>query len=136
MLEGARRKDLDMTTVLIVIHLMVVLAIIGLVLLQRSEGGALGIGGGIMGSLRTMAQGEVTEYSQLYNGIRHMALARLQQARGHQPQGRRQRRWRVAERCSGGHSGFLGFQCWQCATAACSRTASRPPVPRFAPLKM
>src|SRR5687768_10936112 len=35
-----------MTTVLIVIHLMVVLAMIGLVLLQRSEGGALGIGGG------------------------------------------------------------------------------------------
>ena len=35
-----------MTTVLIVIHLIVVLAMIGLVLLQRSEGGALGIGGG------------------------------------------------------------------------------------------
>ncbi len=35
-----------MTTVIIVVHLMVVLAMIGLVLLQRSEGGALGIGGG------------------------------------------------------------------------------------------
>lgn len=35
-----------MTTVVIVIHLMVVIAMIGLVLLQRSEGGALGIGGG------------------------------------------------------------------------------------------
>ena len=35
-----------MTTVLIVVHLMVVLAMIALVLLQRSEGGALGIGGG------------------------------------------------------------------------------------------
>jgi preprotein translocase subunit SecG len=35
-----------MTTVVIVIHLMVVLAMVGLVLLQRSEGGALGIGGG------------------------------------------------------------------------------------------
>jgi preprotein translocase subunit SecG len=35
-----------MATVLIVIHLMVVLAMIALVLLQRSEGGALGIGGG------------------------------------------------------------------------------------------
>jgi preprotein translocase subunit SecG len=40
-----------MTTVLIVIHLMVVLTMIGLVLLQRSEGGALGIGGGGMGGL-------------------------------------------------------------------------------------
>ena len=34
-----------METVLIVIHLMVVLALVGVVLLQRSEGGGLGIGG-------------------------------------------------------------------------------------------
>jgi preprotein translocase subunit SecG len=35
-----------MQTVVIVIHLMVVLALVGVVLLQRSEGGGLGIGGG------------------------------------------------------------------------------------------
>lgn len=35
-----------MQTVIIVIHLMVVLALVGVVLLQRSEGGGLGIGGG------------------------------------------------------------------------------------------
>lgn len=35
-----------METVLIVIHLMIVLALVGVVLLQRSEGGGLGIGGG------------------------------------------------------------------------------------------
>ncbi|QAY96784.1 preprotein translocase subunit SecG [Methylovirgula ligni] len=35
-----------MQTVLIVIHIMIVLALIATVLLQRSEGGALGIGGG------------------------------------------------------------------------------------------
>ncbi len=35
-----------MQTVVIVIHLMVVVALVGVVLLQRSEGGALGIGGG------------------------------------------------------------------------------------------
>jgi preprotein translocase subunit SecG len=35
-----------MQTVLIVIHLMVVLSLVGVVLLQRSEGGGLGIGGG------------------------------------------------------------------------------------------
>src|SRR3954470_4054488 len=35
-----------MQTVLIVIHLMVVIGLIVTVLLQRSEGGALGIGGG------------------------------------------------------------------------------------------
>lgn len=35
-----------MDTILIVIHLLVVLALVGVVLLQRSEGGGLGIGGG------------------------------------------------------------------------------------------
>jgi preprotein translocase subunit SecG len=35
-----------MTTVLLVIHIMVAAALVGVVLLQRSEGGALGIGGG------------------------------------------------------------------------------------------
>jgi len=35
-----------MQTVIIVIHLMLVLGLIGVVLLQRSEGGGLGIGGG------------------------------------------------------------------------------------------
>lgn len=35
-----------MQTVLIVVHLMIVLALVGVVLLQRSEGGGLGIGGG------------------------------------------------------------------------------------------
>ena len=35
-----------MATVLLVIHIMVAAALVGLVLLQRSEGGALGIGGG------------------------------------------------------------------------------------------
>lgn len=35
-----------MQTVLLVIHLIVALALIGAVMLQRSEGGALGIGGG------------------------------------------------------------------------------------------
>ena len=35
-----------MQSVLIVIHLLVVIALVGVVLLQRSEGGALGAGGG------------------------------------------------------------------------------------------
>jgi len=35
-----------MQTVIIVIHLMVVVAMVGLVLLQKSEGGGLGMGGG------------------------------------------------------------------------------------------
>jgi preprotein translocase subunit SecG len=35
-----------MQTILIAVHLIVVVALVGVVLLQRSEGGALGIGGG------------------------------------------------------------------------------------------
>lgn len=35
-----------METVILVIHLMLVAAMIGIILMQRSEGGALGIGGG------------------------------------------------------------------------------------------
>lgn len=35
-----------MQTIVIVIHLLVVIALVGLILLQRSEGGGLGIGGG------------------------------------------------------------------------------------------
>ena len=40
-----------MQTVIILIHLMIVLAMVGLILLQKSEGGALGIGGGTGGFL-------------------------------------------------------------------------------------
>jgi preprotein translocase subunit SecG len=40
-----------MQTVLLVIHLIIALALIGAVLLQRSEGGALGIGSGGGGNL-------------------------------------------------------------------------------------
>ncbi|MEO1656735.1 MAG: preprotein translocase subunit SecG [Pseudomonadota bacterium] len=35
-----------MTAIILTIHTMVVLALVGVVLLQRSEGGALGMGGG------------------------------------------------------------------------------------------
>jgi len=35
-----------MLTVVLVIHLLIAIALVGTVLLQRSEGGALGIGGG------------------------------------------------------------------------------------------
>jgi preprotein translocase subunit SecG len=47
-----------METVVIVIHLMVIVALIALVLMQRSEGGALGIGGG-GNFLSTRSQGNV-----------------------------------------------------------------------------
>src|SRR5215210_3928685 len=42
---ASRSRFLNMQTVLIIIHLIIVLGLIGVVLLQRSEGG-LGLGGG------------------------------------------------------------------------------------------
>jgi preprotein translocase subunit SecG len=47
-----------METVVIVIHLMVIVALVALVLMQRSEGGALGIGGA-GNFLSTRSQGNV-----------------------------------------------------------------------------
>jgi preprotein translocase subunit SecG len=35
-----------MTTIVLIFHLLIALALVGVILLQRSEGGALGIGGG------------------------------------------------------------------------------------------
>jgi uncharacterized protein YbjQ (UPF0145 family) len=40
---------------------------------------ALGVGRGLMGSVRTLARGEVHEFSSMYNQIRHTALDRLKQ---------------------------------------------------------
>src|ERR1700719_4706608 len=48
-----------MQTVVIVIHLMVVLAMIGAVLLQKSEGGGLGMGGGGGGFLSSRGTANV-----------------------------------------------------------------------------
>lgn len=42
-----------MTTVMLLIHVMICIAMVGVVLLQRSEGGALGIGGGGSGGFMT-----------------------------------------------------------------------------------
>ncbi|HEX6142917.1 MAG TPA: preprotein translocase subunit SecG [Geminicoccaceae bacterium] len=42
-----------MTTIVLIIHLVIALALVGVILLQRSEGGALGIGGGGGGGFLT-----------------------------------------------------------------------------------
>ena len=42
-----------MSTVLLLIHVIVALALVGVIMLQRSEGGALGIGGGGAGGFMT-----------------------------------------------------------------------------------
>lgn len=42
-----------MEVVVLVIHLLIALALVGVVLIQKSEGGGLGIGGGSMGGMMT-----------------------------------------------------------------------------------
>ncbi|MBL0942674.1 MAG: preprotein translocase subunit SecG [Alphaproteobacteria bacterium] len=42
-----------MITALLIIHLLIILAMIGIILIQRNEGGALGIGGGATAGLMT-----------------------------------------------------------------------------------
>jgi preprotein translocase subunit SecG len=58
-----------MQTVLILIHILVVLALIGVVLLQKSEGGALGMGGG-SGFMTSRGSGNVlTKTTAILAGI-------------------------------------------------------------------
>ena len=47
-----------MATVVLVIHLFIAIALVGVILIQRSEGGGLGIGGGTFGGL-TSGRGAV-----------------------------------------------------------------------------
>ena len=49
-----------MTTVILVIHLILAIALVAVVLLQRSEGGALGIGGGSGGGMGGFMSGRST----------------------------------------------------------------------------
>jgi uncharacterized protein YbjQ (UPF0145 family) len=38
---------------------------------------SIGVGGGIVGSLRSLARGEIKEFSQIFNKTRHLALQRI-----------------------------------------------------------
>jgi uncharacterized protein YbjQ (UPF0145 family) len=38
---------------------------------------SIGVGGGLMGSLKTMVRGEIAEYSDIFNRTRHLALDRM-----------------------------------------------------------
>ena len=59
-----------MTTILLVIHLMIAVAMIVLVLLQRSEGGALGIGGGGDGMMSSRGLGNaMTRATAILAGV-------------------------------------------------------------------
>ncbi len=57
-----------MENVVLVIHLILALCLIGIVLMQRSEGGGLGIGGGSGGGL-VSARGAATALSKITWGL-------------------------------------------------------------------
>ena len=44
---------------------------------------SIGVGGGFMGAIRSLARGEVTEYSSVFNETRHRALRRIQEEAVH-----------------------------------------------------
>ena len=67
-----------MQNVLIVIHLMIVIALVGIVLIQRSEGGGLGIGGG---SGFMSARGTANALTRIYgilNGTCNYILSEME----------------------------------------------------------
>jgi preprotein translocase subunit SecG len=66
-------KLLSMETVVLIIHLLLALSIIGLVLLQRSEGGGLGIGGG-SGGIGNLASAGATG-NALTKATKYAAIA-------------------------------------------------------------
>ncbi len=49
-----------MVTVILVVHLLLAIAMVGLILMQRSEGGALGMGGGGGGGMGGFMSGRAT----------------------------------------------------------------------------
>lgn len=64
-----------MTPILLVIHLLITVLLIGVILLQRAEGGALGMGGGGMGLMNARGQANFLTRSTRYLGIAFFATS-------------------------------------------------------------
>lgn len=65
----ARTEKPTMENVVLVIHLILALALIGVVLLQRSEGGGLGLGGGGGGGGLVSSRGAATALGKITWGL-------------------------------------------------------------------
>ncbi|MEE3627276.1 preprotein translocase subunit SecG [Nitrospirillum sp. BR 11752] len=78
-----------MSTVVLVLHILIGIALVGVVLVQRSEGGGLGMGGGTMGGFMT-ARGSanlLTRTTSILFGaflVTSLVLALLNRAATHQ----------------------------------------------------
>ncbi|WP_374470559.1 preprotein translocase subunit SecG [Phenylobacterium sp.] len=64
-------------TILLVIEILVSLALVGVVLLQRSEGGALGMGGGPSGFMTARGAGDLLTRTTWILGISFFVIALL-----------------------------------------------------------
>mgnify|MGYP001209371958 CR=1 FL=1 len=76
-----------MQSVLIVVHLIIVLALVGVVLLQRSEGGGLGMGGGGSGAGFMTGRGQanvLTRTTAILAGLFFLTSLALTILAGHQ----------------------------------------------------
>jgi len=62
-----------METIFLTIHLIVAVALVATILLQRSEGGALGIGGGSGGLMTARGAGDVLSKTTKYLAIAFLA---------------------------------------------------------------
>jgi len=88
-----------MESVLLVIHILIALALIGVVLLQRSEGGGLGIGGGggaggVLGGYTKTPEGKVVvgamtdAFNNLVKAVRNYKAQESSGPMGHGSGGR------------------------------------------------
>ncbi len=66
---------MDIIPIILTIHVLIVLALIGVVLLQRSEGGALGIGGGGSGGGFMSGRGAANALTRLTSVLAFMFFA-------------------------------------------------------------
>lgn len=64
-----------METILLTIHLIVTIAMVVTILLQRSEGGALGIGGGAGGMMTARGAGDVLSKTTKWLAIVFLAVS-------------------------------------------------------------
>lgn len=64
-----------MANVLIVVYLLIVLAMIAVILLQRSEGGALGMGGGNAGQMQVRSSANLLTRTTAILGVLFFATA-------------------------------------------------------------
>lgn len=77
-----------MQTVVIVIHLLIVIALVGVILIQRSEGGGLGIGGGSGFMTARGTKNALTRFTAILAGcffLTSIVLTVLQMVSNHTP---------------------------------------------------